>query len=187
VAKPSDPLRQFDSQLKDILAPMLEEHGFVRAERTRLWRRPSSSAKDVYHLVWFQIGESASTLGGQFTVELGLYYPKYDRFCNGRTLSGPGIAACHFDLRKRLGLFLPKPIDKWWSYNKGEDDLNKQIAAVVKLLTQHGLSWFEETDTPETAAAYNTGKLPEPDRLRREARDKALGAREKAQDARKKK
>lgn len=176
MAKSSDHLRRLDTQLKNTLAPMLEEHGFSRAGRTRLWRRPSSSVKDVYHLVWFQIGESASTLGGQFTIELGLYYPKYDRFRNGRTLFGPEIAACHFDLRKRLGFLLPKPTDKWWAYNNGEDDLTKQITAVIHLLTQRGLPWFDEADTPETAAAYNTGKLPEPDRQRQEAREKVLAA-----------
>ena len=179
MAKASGHLSLLDGQLKDAIAPLLDESGFSRAGQTRLWLRPSLTGKQIHHLVWFQIGESASSQAGRFTVELGLYYPKYDRFCNGRELFGPGIAACHFDLRKRLGFFLVKPEDKWWPYNNGEEQLMKQMADVRKLLVSKGLPWFDETDTPANAATYNTGKLPEPDRLRREAREQALAAKKK--------
>ena len=91
VAKANDRLHQFDAQLKATVASLLEEQGFTRSGRTRLWTRPSETAQGVCQLVWIQVGESASTLGGRFTVEFGIYYPKYDRFANGRDLIGKAI------------------------------------------------------------------------------------------------
>lgn len=169
MAKSLSPLQVFDLQLKEVVSTLLEEHGFVRSGRQRLWVRESTTAKNVCQLIWFQIGESSSSLSGHFTVELGIYYPKYDRLCNRRALLGPVIGACHFDMRQRLGMFLPKPEDKWWPYSVTPEKLLLTIDKVLKLMTHHGLPWLTKADNPENEATYNTGKLPEPDRLRREA------------------
>jgi hypothetical protein len=52
--------------------------------------------------------------------------------------------------------------------------VGKRLGQVLRAIEKSGLSWFENTDTPETAALYNTGKMPEPDRLRREAYEKGV-------------
>lgn len=176
MAKTATALKLLDGQLQELAEPFLAGEGFTRAGKNRLWLRGSSTAKDVNHLVWFQVGESASTLGGRFTAEVGLYYPKYDRFRNGRELAGPLIGSCHFDMRRRVGMFLSKPEDKWWPYKGSAETVAKEVNAVLQLLRQYGLPWLLSADTPANAAIFNTGKLPEPDRLRREAYERQMAA-----------
>ena len=177
MAKTTVPLQLFDGQLQEVVAPFLEAKGFARAGRARLWVRASTTSKDISHLVWFQVGEPASSTGGRFTAEVGIYYPKYDRFCNGRKLLGPVIGACHFDVRRRIGQFQLTPADKWWPYTGSAETLARDVAKVVQLLSEHGLQWLVATDTPANEALYNTGKMPEPDRLRREAFERQKAAR----------
>ena len=178
MAKAPAPLQRLDSQLKELVAPVLEGKGFVRAGRARLWVRASATARGVCHLVWFQVGEPASSLGGRFTAEVGVYYPKLDRFRNGRDLLGPVIGACHFDVRRRIGLFLPTPEDKWWPYSEASTALPRHVTEITRLLEEHALPWLAAVDTPANEAVYNTGKMPEPDRLRREAFERQRAARE---------
>ena len=131
MAKASGHLSLLDGQLKDAIAPLLDESGFSRAGQTRLWLRPSLTGKQIHHLVWFQIGESASSQAGRFTVELGLYYPKYDRFCNGRELFGPGIAAEH----------LPRLTERFYRVDVGESraqgGTGLGLALVKHILNRH--------------------------------------------------
>jgi Domain of unknown function (DUF4304) len=168
MAKTNDKLRQFDTQLKLVVAPILEAEGFVRSGRIRLWTRPSEVVEDAQQLIWFQVGESASLLGGKFTVELGIYYPQFDRFANGRKLLGPVIGACHFDVRARLGMLIAPPEDRWWRYSADEAPMAKQLDEIDQWVNELGLPWFQAIDTVANAELYNTGKVPEPDRLRRE-------------------
>jgi hypothetical protein len=178
MAKAAAPLQLLDGQLKEVIAPFLEGAGFARTGRTRLWVRASATAKGVCHLVWFQVGEPASSLGGRFTAEVGVYYPRYDRFANRRDLLGPVIGACHLDARRRVGMFLPTPEDKWWPYTGASAALARHVAAVKGLLEEHGLPWLAAADSPANEAVYNTGKMPEPDRLRREAFERRRAARD---------
>ena len=175
MAKANDRLRLFDAQVKAIIDPLLAEHGFARAGRARLWVGPSSTGKGICQLVWLQVGESASLRDGKYTVELGVYYPKYDRFCNKPELAGPVIGACHFDVRSRLGLLMSPPADHWWPYAGTEKSVAERLGETGRLLTELGLPWLQTTDTPENAALYNTGKMPEPDRKRREAFERHRG------------
>ncbi len=168
MASANDRLRRFDESLQEVCGPMLEAAGFDRAGRTRLWIRSSESAKGVEQLVWFQVGESASLQGGQFTVEFGIYYPNYDRFANGRKLLGPVIGSCHFDVRMRLGELLQPREDRWWRYSGTCEEVTDRVKSVASLVAEFGLPWLAATDSLANAALYNTGKLPEPDRLRRE-------------------
>lgn len=170
------PMQLFDSKLNEVVVPLLEGEGFARVGRARLWVRASQTSKGVCQLIWFQVGESASSLGGQFTAEVGLYYPKYDRFCNGRDQLGPVIGACHSDVRRRVGLFRSTPEDKWWPYTGAATTLAKHVSEVKHLLEEHALQWLVATDTSANEAVYNTGKMPEPDRLRREAYQRQLAA-----------
>lgn len=162
-------LRRFDANLRTMLAPLLLEQGFERPGRARLWIQSSSTGKGICRLVWFQVAESSSLSAGRFTVEFGIYYPKYDRFMNGRDLMGPDIGACHFDVRARLGVLMQPPEDRWWSYKGDDKQAAAQLSSVARWIVELGLPWFEATDTPANAAVYNTGKIPEPDVKRREA------------------
>lgn len=178
MAKTNDKLKQFDAQLKSVLAPRLKEEGFEREKKARLWIRPSAVTDQVRQLVWIQVGGAATSVAGKFTVEFGIYFPKYDQFMNGNKLLGPVIGGCHFDLRARLGMLIAPPSDRWWPYSADETEMAKQIKEIQQLIAKHGLPWFASTDTLANADLYNTGKMPEPDRLRREnfERMRARGA-----------
>jgi hypothetical protein len=169
MAKANDRLRRFDAYLKAVVAPVLTEQGFVKAGRQRLWTRPSPTGTGIAQLVWVQVGEAASPRDGKFTVEFGIYYPKYDRFVNGRDQLGPVIGACHFDVRARLGVLMAPPEDRWWRYAVDEAALAEQLGQIARWLVDLGLPWLTTTDTKENASLYNTGKVPEPDRKQREA------------------
>jgi len=159
VANVSPKLEQFDRQLAVVVTPELRAHGFARTKPGREYHRPSSRGADIYHLVSFQVGPATSSQAGQYTVELGVYYPAFARKM-GQTVLNPSIRHSHLNMRVRLGFRFATPEDKWWRQLPEETQQAAQLSTVVEQIVSLGLPWFEATDTDANAAQYNTGRKP---------------------------
>jgi hypothetical protein len=159
MAEAGSKLMQFERQLSAVVTPALLAHGFVRGKPGREYHRPSPSRADVYHLVSFQVGPATSTQAGQYTVELGVYYPAFARKM-GQAVLKPSIRHSHLNVRARLGFLFPRPEDKWWPQRAVEAAQAAQLAEVADQIVSLGLPWFEATDTDANAALYNVGTKP---------------------------
>lgn len=159
MATPNPKLQQFDKQLKAVVVPALAAHGFTFTKVGREFQRPAPRGSDVYHLVSFQVGPATDSSAGEYTVELGVYYPATARKL-GQDVLKPGIRYSSLNARVRLGfLFVPQE-DRWWKQLAAASGQEKQLQEVAEQIVSLGLPWFAETDTDENAVRFNTGKKP---------------------------
>ncbi len=159
MAKANPKLQQFDRQLAALVTPELLAHRFARGKPGREYARLSPRGGDVHHLVSFQVGPATSSQAGEYTVELGLYYPAFARKM-GQEILKPSIRHSHLNVRVRLGFLFPIQEDRWWRQLADEEAQAAQLREVVSQIVSLGLPWFDITDTDENAQKYNTGKQP---------------------------
>lgn len=126
MAKTNPKLQQYDRQLTALVTPELLGHRFARIKPGREYARLSPRGGDIHHLVSFQVGPATSSQAGQYTVELGLYYPAFARKM-GQEILKPSIRHSHLNVRVRLGFLFPIQEDRWWRQLADEEAQAAQL------------------------------------------------------------
>ena len=134
-----------DSVIRDTLAPVLKAAGFRKQART--FRR---SVGQAIHVVNAQGSKWNAGAEGQFTLNLGSYWPALAAQLVGpeHVSAAPAEADCH--LRQRIGPLLPGGQDHWWTVSP-ETDLAALGAEVTAAWQAYGAPWFDAV--PDLRAA----------------------------------
>ena len=101
---------------------------------------------------WLYLGEgftrvvnvqgSSSNIGstGNFTINLGVYFPEVERIA-GRDLWGNSLNVWVCTIRCRLGEHMPPAHDKWWEIND-RSDLQAIANDIVNAWEKYGKPWI---------------------------------------------
>ncbi len=152
--------QKVNAVVSEYAAPTLKRHGFSKSGQ-RFWNR----TEDAIWVFEFQRDKYNQGASGQFTVNLGLYHPRWAEAVvaiprmsyMGDVKTKPAEQNCY--LRERLDELYPVPDelrarnDTWWavSARQSVDDLG---ASVVNAIDEYALPWFESYDGLEDAIAH---------------------------------
>jgi len=82
---------------------------------------------------------------GEFTLNLGAYFPKVERLLKSpRLKTFPKEYEC--TVRVRIGELMPGGLDTWWKLDASTDDA-KLAGELVEAWTRYGKPWFESMTT----------------------------------------
>lgn len=140
----SDISERIDAVMKAHFGPSLRQLGFKKKGRN--FRRRLSDATQIVNV---QASQRNSGGQGQFTLNLGIYFPAAAKFV-GRyeELDEPTELDC--PIRRRIGLLMPLHQDTWWSINPNTE-LDALSREVTDTLVRYGLPWFEQASRLESA------------------------------------
>jgi uncharacterized protein DUF4304 len=140
----SEIARIIDAVLTESLVPALKAARYRRSART--WRRVDPASTRVVNAQ----GSSWNTADmGQFTINLGLYFPELAPLVAwGRTSERPTEPACQ--VRMRIGHLMPGGLDRWWKLGP-TSDVAALAAEVREAWDRYAVPWLEAHDDLEAA------------------------------------
>lgn len=132
-----------DEIVQAALAVPLKEQGFKRSGRN--WRRPKADSIQVIN-----VQASRHNLGtnGEFTVNLGVYFPRVPVELAATITDKPTEPDCH--VRQRIGGILGRG-DFWWKI-RSRANLAEIIREVQQFVLADGLEWLDGFKTYADAA-----------------------------------
>ena len=156
----SDASRTFNSVLRAVVVPRLQERGF-KFDGNRNFRRflPDGSIE----IINFQLGDRF--MSGRFTVNLGIFRPRDATLDPAFELRTVKEYHCPDGRRARLGTLIPRalaswdnlpelgflfrPRDRWWRFSTNEERTNRSLQTAMRTLDAHAFPWFEQRRAPE--------------------------------------
>jgi hypothetical protein len=118
------------------VAACLKSAGFRRKGRT--FHRLHDDRTDVVNI---QGSKWNAGRTGEFTVNVGVFYPAVSRLVDSWTVAGlPTEAEC--TVRSRLGMLMPGGQDTWWKLRASTSE-DKLSATVAEALSDYGLPWLD--------------------------------------------
>jgi hypothetical protein len=149
----SEIARTIDAVLAGSLVPALQAAGYRKSGRT--WRRTGPSSVRVVNV---QGSSWNSGDSGQFTINLGLYFPALAPLVGwGHTTENPTEPACQ--IRRRIGRLLPGGRDHWWTVTP-TTDVELLALDVRAAWDNHAARWFDMHDGLEAARALAAEQYP---------------------------
>jgi len=112
----SDIAKKIDAIIKERLAPLLKNIGFKKKARN-FYREFENRIEliNVQSSKWNEGNE------GQFTINVGVYYPEISEITDALPVKGmPKEYDC--TVRERIGLLMPENKDKWWKIDSSSND-----------------------------------------------------------------
>lgn len=132
-----------DQVIKEHIAPLMKERSFKKKART--FHKQSNDATLVVNI---QASQWNQGVEGQFTVNLGAYFPDVETICE--SLPVKGIPKEYNNtVRKRIGQTMPSNCDKWWEI-KPSTNLGNLGSDVALALSEYGLPWLQSMSTKES-------------------------------------
>jgi len=142
---------KIDAIIKESLAPLLKNNGFKKKARS-FYREFDNRIEliNVQASKWNQGSE------GQFTVNVGVYYPEVSEITDALPVKGmPKEYDC--TVRERIGLLTPGKKDKWWKIDSSSNDstVSENVAKLVDELCFPWLEKMSDLDTVKSHLAKN--------------------------------
>jgi hypothetical protein len=136
------------------LHPALKGEGFIKSARTFRRTRPNCTQIVNIQGRWTNYKEE-----GQFTINLGVYYPEAARLHGQFKITHrPSFLDCM--LHQRIGVLMPIRRDYWWDFDS-KSDLDNIAKDVVVACMDFGLPWLEELSIFEGAIQFSRSlKIP---------------------------
>lgn len=145
--------KRIDEIVKVRLAPLLKAHGFKKKARN-FYRE----CEDRVELINVQASQFNAGAEGQFTVNVGVYFPAISEITDAPPVKGiPKEYDC--TARERIGFLSSENKDTWWSVDNNVD-LNKignDLASSVETLC---LPWLAKVESLENLKHEVAKKLP---------------------------
>ena len=148
----SEIAQRIDTIIREGLAPLLKRNGFKK--KARNFYREFENRIEVINV---QAGKWNEGNEGQFTINVGVYYPDISKITDAVPVKGlPKEYDC--TVRERIGLLTPENQDRWWKVDSSVNDseLAENVANQVDALC---LPWLSEMSDLETVKKYITNKL----------------------------
>jgi hypothetical protein len=99
----------------------------------------------IRHIVYFQRGQSWSSLAGEFTVELGVFIPEiFTAYWNKSVPKHLSSGIC--EINERLGMLGESGQDKWWKQSSNPKQVENEI---FSLLNKEGREYFSQYSSRE--------------------------------------
>ncbi|KRR25440.1 hypothetical protein CQ14_10720 [Bradyrhizobium lablabi] len=130
-------MHRLESSIKEHLAPVLKDDGFVGSGRT--FRRISG---DLIHVVQVQ----GSRYGGQFAVNLGIQ-PASIPDLAGNSPDATKIRPELCEFRRRLS---EAESDQWWNHAGSKESMDAAVRAAASVYATIGRKLFAEMSGPES-------------------------------------
>lgn len=129
--------QRVDEVIRLDLAARLKTMGFRKRSRTF-----HLAGGDHVRVVNVQGSRSNAGDAGQFTVNLGVYYPEVNALFGLRADSAASPRECECTIRQRIGTLMPVGQDFWWSVESGTDvsALAREVGEAWELF---GAPWLE--------------------------------------------
>ncbi len=140
----SDIGKSIDHVIRVGLGGVLREAGFTRRGRT-FYRRNAH----VVSLTNVQASRYNAGSRGEFTINLGVYFPEAARLAAGEAAEYPSQPECH--LRMRIGHLMSGGHDHWWTIN-ARTNLDRLAAEVGRVWAGCAPGWFADHEEPRRAA-----------------------------------
>ncbi len=140
--------------IRRAVVPELKPLGFRRAGRT--FRR---TLRECIQVVNVQSSRWNDAREGQFTLNLGVYFPAAHAEMRDLLRWSPGTAGPtepECTVRRRIGRLLPSNLDKWWTVRPAEPS-DRVVEEVRALLRDPALPWVERVSTLAGARAEADG------------------------------
>ena len=145
-------LERIDLIGREHVGPLLKLHGFRKSGRT--WRRAVGNVVQVVNL---QASRWNSAESGDFTCNLGVYFPAAAELAESATAGkeNPGEADCI--VSERLGVLMPVGRDYWWRIDEQSHDslVGREVANAI---AEYGLRWLDEHSGLAGAEAWSATK-----------------------------
>ena len=126
----SDISKRIDAIIREGLAPLLKKEGFKK--KARNFYREYEDRIEVINVQASKWNEGAE---GQFTVNVGVYYPEIAEVTDAIPVKGmPKEYDC--TIRERIGLLTPEKKDEWWKIDSSTNDyeVSERVSKQVKVL-----------------------------------------------------
>lgn len=136
-----------DQIVRESVHPALKARGFRRVGRN--FRRNSEGLTQIVNLQASQWNHGDR---GQFTLNLGVYFPKAAELHGVFVVTEKPLEPDCL-IRMRIGHLLPCASDYWWDVDSATDSdrLGREVASVV---IDVALPWLEDASTLEGALRY---------------------------------
>jgi hypothetical protein len=143
----SEIAKRIDAIIKEGLAPLLKKEGFKKKARN-FYREH----KNRIELINIQASKWNEGNEGQFTVNVGVYYPDIAKVTDALPVNGiPKEYDC--TIRERIGFLKPDKKDAWWKINSSSNDaeVSENVANQVKELC---LPWLDKMSNLDEVKSY---------------------------------
>jgi hypothetical protein len=146
-----------NAYLKDSIAPALKGAGFEATGR--VYRRAAGDALQIVEIENWKYNDAKRA---KFTLEVGVCFPQLlaavselDAYAFYKEcLAKPGITVCA--VRRRLGMFLNPPQDKWWTVSATTGNLPPAEEIAVPLTTA-AFPWMQSMSTLSALVSADPG------------------------------
>lgn len=144
-----------DTIIRGGLAALLKDHGFKKKGRN-FYREHN----DRVELINVQASQWNQGAEGEFTVNVGVYYPAISAIVGAPAIQGmPKEHDCA--VRQRIGLISEERKDAWWSVTAtcDKDYIAEDLATKVEMLCLPWLNTMSKLDEVKAHVAINTPLL----------------------------
>ncbi len=143
----SDIAKRIDTIIKEGLASLLKKNGFKKKARN-FYRE----FENRIELINVQASKWNEGNEGQFTVNVGVYYPEISKITSELPVKGmPKEYDC--TVRERIGLLAPENKDKWWKIDSSSND-SEVSDNVAKLVEELCFPWLDQMSDLEVVKKY---------------------------------
>jgi hypothetical protein len=142
-----------DGIIKSELAPLLKQNGFKK--KARNFYRVHSDRTDVINI---QASQGNEGLGGNFTVNVGVYFPVISKLTGAPPVKNqPKEYDC--TIRERIGLITKENKDTWWEINSetNQDAMASDLSSKVNIIC---LPWLEKMASLDSVKIGVEEKIP---------------------------
>lgn len=147
----SDIANKIDAIIKEGLVPLLKNNGFKK--KARNFYREFENRIEVINVQASKWNEGNE---GQFTVNVGVYYPEISEITDAPPVKGmPKEYDC--TVRERIGLLTPEKKDKWWEIDSSSNDseVSENVANLVEEICFPWLDKMSDLDAVKSYIAKN--------------------------------
>jgi len=136
----SDISNVIEDVVKAGIAPILKNAGFKKSARNFHLVQPESIA-----VINVQASQWNAGNEGQFTLNVGRYYPSIDEQIRGEMLSRlPKEYQC--TIRRRIGSLMPSRKDNWWPVAT-EKDNDRIVTETCDAVSNYALPWLTSIES----------------------------------------
>ena len=143
----SEIAKRIDAIIKEGLAPLLKNEGFKK--KARYFDREHENRIELINIQASKWNEGNE---GQFTVNVGVYYPEIEKVTDALPVNGlPKEFDC--TIRERIGHLSQDNKDTWWKINSSSNDaeVSENVANHVKDLC---LPWLDVMSSLDDVKDY---------------------------------
>lgn len=148
--------KRIDAIIKEGMAPMLKKEGFKK--KAGNFYREFENRIEIVNVQANKWNESSI---GQFTINVGVYYPAIAEITEALPVKGmPKEYDCI--IRERIGFLSPEKKDAWWNIDKTTNDLelSEEVTEQVKTLCLPWLAKMSDLNEVKTSVAHKNRAFP---------------------------